>query len=177
MELRHRYLALCGLAVHLHAVHASIGDLDACYDPGRTYMVAAPERPPCSSEEAVAVLYVRVRVEGFYDEGAVWCPAAIACRAMIEQLGLFVACQQQGACRCYLNGNRLHDDPVAVTHGDFLAIFKSDHAHRVLPGHAALSIAASGRQGGYHGTVSECRAEQCSEAASGSCSDAELSVD
>ena len=73
MELRHRYLSLCGLAVHLHAVHASIGDLDACYDPGRTYMMAAPERPPCSSEEAVAVLYVRVRVEGFYDEGAVWC--------------------------------------------------------------------------------------------------------
>ena len=64
MELRHRYLALCGLAVHLHAVHASIGDLDACYDPGRTYMVAASERPPRSSEEAVAVLYVRVRVEG-----------------------------------------------------------------------------------------------------------------
>ena len=92
MELRHRYLALCGLAVHLHAVHSSIGDLDACYDPGRTYMVAAPERPPCSLEEAVAVLYVRVRVEGFYDEGAVWCPAAIACGAMIEQLGLFVAC-------------------------------------------------------------------------------------
>ena len=177
MELRHRYLALCGLAVHLHAVHASIGDMDACYDPGRTYMVAAPERPPCSSEEAVAVLYVRVRVEGFYDEGAVWCPAAIACSAMIEQLGLFVACQQQGSCRCYLNGNPLHDDPVAATHGDFLAIFKSDHAHRVLPGHAALSIAAGGRQGGYHGTVSEGRAEQCSEAASGSCSDAALSVD
>ena len=102
MELRHRYLALCGLAVHLHAVHASIGDLDACYDPDRTYMVAAPERPPCSLEEAVAVLYVRVRVEGFYD-WAVWCPAAIACRSMIEQLGLFVACQQQGSCRCYLN--------------------------------------------------------------------------
>ena len=177
MELRHRYLALCGLAVHLHAVHSSIGDLDACYDPGRTYMVAAPERPPCSLEEAVAVLYVRVRVEGFYDEGAVWCPAAIACGAMIEQLGLFVACHQLGSCRCYLNGNPLHNDPVAVTHGDFLAIFKSDHAHRVLPGHAALSLAAGGRQGGYHGTVSECSAEQCSEAASGSCSDAAHSVD
>ena len=177
MELRHRYLALCGLAVHLHAVHSSIGDLDACYDPGRTYMVTAPERPPCSLEEAVAVLYVRVRVEGFYDEGAVWCPAAIACGAMIEQLGLFVACHQQGSCRCYLNGNPLHNDPVAVTHGDFLAIFKSDHAHRVLPGHAALSLAAGGRQGGYHGTVSECSAEQCSEAASGSCSDAAHSVD
>ena len=177
MELRHRYLALCGLAVHLYAVHASIGDLDACYDPGRTYMVAAPERPPRISEEAVAVLYVRVRVDGFYDEGAVWCPAAIACFTMIEQLGLFVACQQRGDCRCYLNGTPLHDDPVAVTHGDFLAIFKSDHAHSESPGHAALSIAASGRQGGYRGTVSECRAEQCSEAASGSCSDAERSVD
>ena len=140
-------------------------------------MVAAPERPPCSLEEAVAVLYVRVRVEGFYDEGAVWCPAAIACGAMIEQLGLFVACHQQGSCRRYLNGNPLHNDPVAVTHGDFLAIFKSDHAHRVLPGHAALSLAAGGRQGGYHGTVSECSAEQCSEATSGSCSDAAHSVD
>ena len=111
------------------------------------------------------------------NEGGVWCPAAIACFTMIEQLGLFVACQQRGDCRCYLNGTPLHDDPVAVTHGDFLAIFKSDHAHSELPGHAALSIAASGRQGGYRGTVSECRAEQCSEAASGSCSDAELSVD
>ncbi len=45
------------------------------------------------------------------------------------------------------------------------------------PGHAALSLAAGGRQGGYHGTVSECSAEQCSEAASGSCSDAAHSVD
>ena len=37
LELRHRYLALCGLPVHLHEVHASINDLDACYDPGHTY--------------------------------------------------------------------------------------------------------------------------------------------
>ena len=160
MELRHRYLALCGLTVHLYTVHASISDLDACYDPGRTYMVAAPERPPRISEEAVAVLYVRVRVDGFFDEGAVWCPAVIACFTMIEQLGLFVACQQRGDCRCYLNGTPLHDD-----------------AHSESPGHAALSIAANGRQGGYLGTVSECRAEQCSEAASESCSDAEHSVD
>ena len=107
------------------------------------------------------VLYVRVRVDGFFDEGAVWCPAAIACFAMIEQLGLFVACQQRGDCRCYLNGTPLHNDVVAVTHGDFLAIFKSDHAHSEAPGHAALSIAANGRQGGYLGTVPECRAEQC----------------
>ena len=28
-------------------------------------------------------------------QGAPWCPAAIACRAVIEQLGLFVACQQR----------------------------------------------------------------------------------
>ena len=88
MELRHRYLALCGLTVHLYTVHASINDLDACYDPGRTYMVAAPVGPSRISAEAVTVLYVRVRVDGFFDEGAVWSPAAIACFAMIEQLGL-----------------------------------------------------------------------------------------
>ena len=70
-----------------------------------------------------------VALDGFYDEEAVWCPAAIACFTMIEQLGLFVACQQRRDCRCYLNGTPLHDDPVAVTHGDFLVIFKSDHAH------------------------------------------------
>ena len=177
MELRHRYLALCGLTVHLYTVHASINDLDACYDPGRTYMVAAPVRPPRISVEAVTVLYVRVRVEGFFDEGAVWSPAAIACFAMIEQLGLFVACQQRGGCRCYLNGTPLHNDPVTVAHGDFLAIFKSDHAHSGAPGHATLSIASNRRQGGYLGTVSECPSEQCSEAASESCSDAEHSVD
>ena len=70
MELRHRCLALCGLTVHLYTVHASINDLDACYDPERTYMVAAPVRPPRISEKAT-VLYVRVRVDGFFDEEAV----------------------------------------------------------------------------------------------------------
>ena len=51
----HRYLALCG----------PINDLDACYDPARTYMVAAPGGPSRISAEAVTVLYVRVRVDGF----------------------------------------------------------------------------------------------------------------
>ena len=87
VELRHRYFALCGLSVHLHEVHASINDLDACYNPGRT------------------VLYVRVRVDGFFDEEAVWSPAMITCPALVEQLGLFVACQQRSHCRCYLNGS------------------------------------------------------------------------
>ena len=96
---------------------------------------------------------------------------------MIEQLGLFVACQQRGGCRCYLNGTPLPNDRVTVTHGDFLAIFKSDHAHSEAPGHATLSIASNRRQGGYLGTVSECPTEHCSEAASESCSDAEHSVD
>ena len=66
---------------------------------------------------------------------------------------------------------------LAVTHSDFLAIFKSDHAHSEASGHATLSIAFNRRQRGYLGTVSECPAEQCSEAASESCSDAEHSVD
>ena len=65
------------------------------------------------------------RVDGFFDEEAVWSPAAIACFAMIEQLGLFFACQQRGICRCYFNGSPLHNEPVTVAHGDFLVIFKS----------------------------------------------------
>ncbi len=36
-ELRARYLLLCGRDVLLHEVHSSIYELDACYDPGRTY--------------------------------------------------------------------------------------------------------------------------------------------
>ena len=51
-ELRHRYLALCGLPVQLHEVHSSINDLDACYDPGRTYMWArlgSPQKRSLSS--------------------------------------------------------------------------------------------------------------------------------
>ena len=62
-------------------------------------------------------------------------------------------------------------------HGDFLAIFKSDYAHSGAPGHATLSMASTRRQGGYLGTVSECPSEQCAEAASEICSDAEHSAD
>ena len=70
---------------------------------GRTYMVAAPAGPSRISVEAVTVLYVRVRVDGFFDEGAVWSPATVACLAMIEQLGLFVAPQ-----RCSWTCNALY---------------------------------------------------------------------
>ncbi len=49
-------------------------------------MVAAPVGPSPISQDAVTVLYVRVRVDGFHDEGAVWCPAQITCPAMVEQL-------------------------------------------------------------------------------------------
>ena len=167
--------ALCGLRVHLYAVHASINDLDACYDPGRTYMVAAPAGPSRISAEAVTVLYVRVRVDGFFDEGAVWSPAMIACLAMVEQLGLFVACQQRGFCRCYINGSPLHNELVAVKHGDFLAIFKSDHTRSDALGHAMLSTASTRRLGGSAGTVSECPSGQSAAAASEVCSEAEQS--
>ena len=76
-------------------------------------------------------------MDGFFDEGAVWSPATIACLAMVEQLGLFVACW------CYLNGSPLHNEPVAVKHGDFLAIFKSDHTQSDALGHAMLSTAST----------------------------------
>ena len=45
---------------------------------------------------------------------AVWSPAMISCLAMVEQLGLFIACQQRGLCLCYLNGSPLHAVPVAA---------------------------------------------------------------
>ena len=87
MHLRHRYLALCcGMPPSMIWMRAT----------GRTCMVAAPVGPSRISVEAVTVLYVRISVEGFFDEGAVWSPAGIACLGMIEQLGLFVACQQRG---------------------------------------------------------------------------------
>ena len=40
IEMRTRYLSLCGLDVQLVEVHASIYELDACFDSSRTYMVA-----------------------------------------------------------------------------------------------------------------------------------------
>ena len=100
-------------------------------------------------------------MDGFFDEGAVWSPATIACLAMVEQLDLFVACQQRGFCRCYLNGSSLHNEPVAVKHGDFLAIFKSDHTQSGALGHAMLSMASIRRLGGSAGTVSESLGARC----------------
>ena len=69
----------------------------------------------------------------------------------------------------------MYNEVVAVAHGDFLTIFKSDHTHSDAPGHAMLSTASTRRQGGYLGTVSECPSEQGTEAASEICSDAEHS--
>ncbi len=62
----------------------------------------------------------------FSEEGAVWCAERISCPGMVEQLGIFVACVQRGACLCYLNGAPLRDVPVAVRHGDFLVVYKSE---------------------------------------------------
>ena len=67
--------------VQLVEVHASIYELDACYDPGRSYMVAVPVGSPPVTSDASKVLYVRVRVDGYYEDGAVWCPAMISCPA------------------------------------------------------------------------------------------------
>ena len=46
IEMRTRYLSLCGMDVQLVEVHVSIYDLDAYFDSGRTYMVAVPLGPP-----------------------------------------------------------------------------------------------------------------------------------
>ena len=80
----------------------------------------------------------------------------ITCLAMVEQLGLFIACQERGLCLCYLNGSPLHNEPVAANHGDFLAIYKSDNTRSDATGQAMLSTASTRRLGGSTGTVSEC---------------------
>ncbi len=85
-EMRIRYLSLRGRDFRLHEVHSSIYEMDACYDPGRTYMVAVPEGTPPVNAAVAKVLYVRLRVDGYNDEGVVWCPAIISCPEMVEQL-------------------------------------------------------------------------------------------
>ena len=125
-EMRTRCLSLCGMEVQLVEVHASIYEMDACFDSGCTYMVAVPMAPPPVTADAKKVLHVRVRVDGFYDDGAVWCPSMIFCRGIIVELRLLVICSHQGDCRCYLNGLPLSDVPTDVSHGDFVAIYKSD---------------------------------------------------
>ena len=79
IEMRTRYLSLCGMDVQLVEVHVSIYDLDAYFDSGRTYMVAVPLGPPPVAADANKVLYVRVRVDGYFGpnimpwyRGATW---------------------------------------------------------------------------------------------------------
>ena len=105
-------------------VHVSIYDMDACFDSGRTYMVAVPMGPPRVWADANKVLYVRVRVGGYFEDGAVWSPVMISCPGMVEQLGLLVICMQHGECSCYLNGVSLQGVPVEVSNGDFVVIYK-----------------------------------------------------
>ena len=101
--------------------------------------------PPPVTADASKVLYVRVRVDGYYEDGAVWCPAMISCPAMVEQLGLLVICMLHGECSCYLNGAPLNVVPAEVSHGDFLAIYKSD-GRRAAPSGLVTHAVASGRR-------------------------------
>ena len=56
-------------------LHSSINDL-----------VAVPLGSPPITAKTVIVLYVRVRLDGFHEEDAVWSPAMISCPDMV---GLF----------------------------------------------------------------------------------------
>ena len=124
-EMRTRYLSLCGMDVQLVEVHVSAYELDASFDSGRTYMVAVPSVLPPGAGEATKVLFVRVRVDGYFEDGAIWSPARITCPGIVEQLGLYVICTQQDECKCYHNGEALLRLPVDATNGDFVAIYKS----------------------------------------------------
>ena len=72
MELRARYLSLCGMEVQLVEVHVSAYELDASFDSGRTYMVAVPSVLPPGAGEPLK--FVRVRVDGHFEDGAIRVP-------------------------------------------------------------------------------------------------------
>ena len=54
-------------------VHASVYELDASFDSGRTYMVAVPSVPPPGAADANKVLFVRVRVDGYFEATGTTC--------------------------------------------------------------------------------------------------------
>ena len=155
-EMRTRYLSLCGMEVQLVEVHVSAYELDASFDSGRTYMVAVPSVPPPGAVEANKVLFVRVRVDGYFEDGAIWSPSRITCPGIVEQLGLLVICTQHDECKCYHNGEALLRLPVDATNGDFVVIYKSDRRPgRENGGWAAVT---SGLRSGYAASASS----QCS---------------
>ena len=79
----------------------SIYELDAFFDLGRTYMVAVLTGPPPGAADATKVLYVRMRLDGYFEDGAIWSPGRISCPGIVEQLGLLVICTQHDECKCY----------------------------------------------------------------------------
>ena len=83
-------------------VHSSVYVVDAVHEPERTYLVVLPD-VPLELGRLERVLFVRLRLDGYYDEGAVWCPLQITCGGMLEQLDLDILCGQEGECKCYLN--------------------------------------------------------------------------
>ena len=103
---------------------------------------------------------MRVRVDGYYEDGAVWCAAMISCPGMMEQVGLFVICMHHRACRCYLNGASLKAVPLEVSHGDFLAIYKSDGRRVASSGLLTQTVASRRRTEHTSSTSSLCSSRQ-----------------
>ena len=58
-------------------------------------------------------------------------------------------------CVCYLNGAPLRDVPVAVGHGDFLVVYKSDSGRIDVPG-PALAGASTRRAAASSVATSSC---------------------
>ena len=105
-------------------VHVSVYELDASFDSDCTYMVAVPSGPPPGAVDATKVLFVRVRVDGYFEDGAIWSPDRITCPGIVEQLGLLVICTQHDECSCCHNGEALQRLPVDASNGDFVVIYE-----------------------------------------------------
>ena len=95
---------------------------------------------------------MRVRVDGYFEDGAIWSPDRITCPGIVEQLGLLVICTQHDECKCYHNAKALQRLPVDASNGDFVVIYKSDRRPGRENGWSAA--VTSGLRSGYAASAS-----------------------
>ena len=106
----------------------------------------------------VVPTWLLLRVDGYFEDGAIWSPGRISCPGIVEQLGLLVICTQHDECKCYHNGGALQRLPVDVSNGDFVAIYKSDRRPRRENG-LSSAVTSGLRPGSAASASSQCSSE------------------
>ena len=154
--LRNRLLSLCGLGVSLHQVHESAYAVEAQYMPHRSFLLAVPDVP--FTFDLSVVVFVKIAVDGFYAQGAVWTMREITCPVIQEQVGVAIPCQMGRTCICYHNNVPLGVFPTPVTTGDFVAIYRSNGI--VSTGGVDSSLQSGERQSS-HSSISDPEETPC----------------